>query len=872
VGAPVAAFVIGWMLVVIAPRTAGAALASGVTRADLAVASVAPADDGFVVTVPENQQGADLDDDGDQVDAVVEVVQPGAPPLNTHRAASSWVVPLHGGAVAIARSEAGEQADLTGDGDQADVAFEVWDPIAGVTLVPYSVLTQPTALTGGGVAFWVSESGAGQDLNGDGDTGDSVLHTWSAAAGVVDFAYAAGYFAMAKAMPGNGVWFTVGESAQGDGPLNGDGDVGDDVGFVALDPSVATAANTGLAWSFGPSGEAVGAVLVSVRESLQGADLNGDGDQLDVVPVGWAGGSTLSLGVAVSNAASIAADGTVIFGVIESAQGNQDRNGDGDTTDMVVATWNRSHPTVVVNTGVAATHWIALRNGTVGMLVSWPPRPAVWDPATGSVQTLPLVSQFFQPSAFGDSGIAVRVSESSNSTDYNGDGDLLDQADVAWDPVGGTTASTGAAGSGPMPMALSDGELVVSVSESSDGRDHNGDGDQSDTTAAVWALGEPARDLGLALSVGPNEFTSGDWAAFIVSEAAQSGDMNGDGDESDNALVLYTPTEEPPPPADATPPVVSSVVLHPQYVHRWQAFTVTATVDDATTGDSLITGATIVYGVSRVAMTAVDGAFDEATEDVTGSLDASGFVGTFSVCVTGRDAGGNDATSGCATQTVAEAPVISGVSISPPVVFAGEVMTVTATATDFPDGPAIGLAYVLIDGNTQMMVAVDGALDERTEDLTASFAAPGSPGSYRMCVSAHDVGLYVGTACSSVTVYERPSSVAAAGSLAGVEGRLTFAVSAKYDKAGTPAGSAWFQVGGHTYRVEPLDVLARSGATAWLAGAATLDGATGFRADIRAIDEKGADAIAVTVTDVTGDPVLTVPSTVLKSGSVAVKP
>lgn len=877
VGAIVAPLVLGWMLTVISPP-AGATLAAGVVATDLAVTSVAPIAGGFVVGVPETEQGADLNDDGDRADVVVAVVHPGAPLVNTYRAATSWIVPMQGGAVAIARSETAENGDLTGDGDQADLVFEVWDPDAGVTLVPYSLVGQPIALSGDGVAFWVSESGAGHDLNHDGDTNDAVLHTWSLAAGVVDLAYAAGYFPSATAMPGNGLWFTVGEAAQGAGSLNGDGDVSDDVVFVSLDPSAAAAANTGLARTFGPSAQAAGAILVAVSEASQSADLNGDGDQLDLVPVAWAGGATLSLGVAVSNSASIAQDGTIIFGVPESAQGGLDRNGDGDTTDTVVATWNRSHPTVVVNTGVAATHWIALRNGTIGMLVPpWPPRPAVWDPATGSVQTLALVTQFFQPTAFGAGGMALRVAEGPNGTDYNGDGDLLDSVDVGWDPATGTTTSAGEGNGGlggPMPMALSDGELLLIVSESSDLRDHNGDGDQTDTTASVWALGGSARDLGLALRVfGPNAFVSGDWIALIVAEPAQGRDMNGDGDVSDNALVLYSPTAEPPPPADTTPPTVSSVVLHPPSVHPWQAFTVTATVDDSTSGGSVVTGATMRYGVTEVAMTAADGAFDETVEEVTGSLDhATSFLGTFPVCVTGRDAGGNDATPVCAIQTVADAPVISGVTVTPAVVFAGESMTVTATAADFPDGPTIGLGYVLIDGRTELMAATDGALDEQTEDLTATFTAPASTGTYRMCVSAHDTALYVGTACTWLTVYERASLVVAAGSAALTEGRLTFAVSARSAGATATSGSAWFRIGGHAYRVEAFDLLARSGPTAWLTGDATVDGVAGYRAEIRASDDDGIDALELTMFDAAGQPILTISSIVLESGSVVIRP
>jgi len=134
---------------------------------------------------------------------------------------------------------------------------------------------------------------------------------------------------------GNLVTFVVREFVQGNADLNGDGDSIDGVGHI-FDASTGTTTNLGLASSI-PDNDG-NLVTFDVRESAQGnADLNGDGDSNDrVVHVfDAATGITTNLGLASFFNPSI--DGNLVMFVVgESAQGNTDLNGDDDSIDPVV--------------------------------------------------------------------------------------------------------------------------------------------------------------------------------------------------------------------------------------------------------------------------------------------------------------------------------------------------------------------------------------------------------------------------------------------------------------------------------------------------------------------------------------------------------
>ena len=104
--------------------------------------------------------------------------------------------------------------------------------------------------------------------------------------------------------------------------------------------------------------------------------------------------------------------------------------------------------------------------------------------------------------------------------------------------------------------------------------------------------------------------------------------------------------------AETQPPTVSAVSASPNPAVAGETVTVTATVDDSTTGGLNIQSAEYnVDSGSFSAMTASDGTFDSPTENVTATFAAPG-VGDHQICVHGTDTDGNVSTDVCATLTV----------------------------------------------------------------------------------------------------------------------------------------------------------------------------------------------------------------------------
>lgn len=112
-------------------------------------------------------------------------------------------------------------------------------------------------------------------------------------------------------------------------------------------------------------------------------------------------------------------------------------------------------------------------------------------------------------------------------------------------------------------------------------------------------------------------------------------------------------------------PIIANVVVSPNPAVLNMVITVTATVDDSTTGNTVIQSADFnVNGGPWTAMTASDGVFDTATEIVTGSFPAIS-IGTYKVCVRGMDLEGKTGKHACTMLTVQSVYTFKG--FKPPV-------------------------------------------------------------------------------------------------------------------------------------------------------------------------------------------------------------
>jgi Tol biopolymer transport system component len=266
-----------------------------------AAVTVAPADAVAVAAgnaaflLPEAAAGVDLNGDGDADDAVVHLYRDrqAGPPQNLGLAATA--VALSDVRLAALVSEQAQGGlDRNGDGDATDDVVAVRDLTPGGTWTNVGQAADVVAVSGSMVAFLTPEAAQGVDLNGDGDTADRVLQLYDAAtATLIPVGQAAEDFVLTATL----VAFRTREASQGNHDLNGDGDTADDVLQVYDIP----------ARRLVPTGQAVTPCRLRACDPRLPYRVLSD---------------------------------TVKFLTLETDQGNEDLNGDGDAEDLVLQTFN----------------------------------------------------------------------------------------------------------------------------------------------------------------------------------------------------------------------------------------------------------------------------------------------------------------------------------------------------------------------------------------------------------------------------------------------------------------------------------------------------------------------------------------------------
>ncbi|MHC4448868.1 MAG: hypothetical protein ACYS0E_01835 [Planctomycetota bacterium] len=507
----------------------------------------------FVFLSREDDQGQDLNADGDSGDAVWHVYDPQRAvsannPFNTQLATPPPGRPCIGvtGGFVLVASESAQGASFNADGDLLDdVAFS----LSGETFIPTPLSGPPhakgTELVGrdNRVLICGSEADDQVDFNGDGDMLDTVL-------GAVEFDAAGdglyrpvgslnprAVLRNSYALAGSKAIYLIDEAAAGATDLNRDGDATD--GIIAIFdfdnalgeilPNDASLGPFPLAGSFTYGFAASDhRVIVGIDEAAQGRDFNIDQDQADVI-LAWidlenAPGRLNNLGLTLGTAKPAANGELGLVTVSEAASAlvvGVDYNQDGDTGDEGAFVLRMtSPPGAVINLGLAA----------------------------GSL------------SLHGTDAIIGVIEAAQFGTDFNGDTDTEDLvpfvADLALPapPVRSLGIAAHAHVLGRTPTELRVG-LLIPEQPLTARADVNADGDSTDN-AVFWidldAQGRirlPTPHLaGIAgFITSPPVLLDPDNLLFATSERMAGEDLNGDGDEEDTVLRI---SFRPSPPTE----------------------------------------------------------------------------------------------------------------------------------------------------------------------------------------------------------------------------------------------------------------------------------------------------------------------------------
>ena len=548
-----------WVLLVVAddgsndPVAAGGPATTGVVVYPALAGMLPPrrnvygvTDHHVVFAVGEAEQGnQDLNGDGDAGDGVVSQIDAlsgmeiatGMTTDIRSIGLTSWARVLGNGTGGIAweRREVDEGRSLNSDGDLLDTMVSFTAPALGVS--PVDNRTGGASLTELGTAgqrvATYREIDAAMDLNGDGDTVDTVLAVLDYTTNQLVQVYGPTPRLTAPIVgQGINIAWAVDEASQGLGnrgmDLNGDGDMVDtllhrtdlptnsmQVFLVNVDPTAGYSVSESQTTAHYYASEATAGL----------GSLNGDPDATDFVPTTSLGPlQTFPQAVTPPSPlnAGAGAPTSFVYGATclytASEEGLGDRNGDGDTLDTQVLLWT-SLPDAAAN---------------------------AQDQGLGLGSLTSLVLDGGSAAQVAPGWISLALSEAANGADLNGDGDVQDVTlllvDISagvpmvhktgLDPLGAGGVLPVGATTIPQTGVGGDTGVCIQVAETANG-DLNDDGDLSDTLLYYIPFADPGNPVQLANTGGLHVAVAGGCIGITAHEALTNQDFNGDGDRLD---------------------------------------------------------------------------------------------------------------------------------------------------------------------------------------------------------------------------------------------------------------------------------------------------------------------------------------------------
>jgi hypothetical protein len=279
--------------------------------------------------------------------------------------------------------------------------------------------------------------------------------------------------------------------------------------------------------------------------------------------------------------------------------------------------------------------------------------------------------------------------------------------------------------------------------------------------ALPWR-GQPATVFSITISTDVPASVAGDYHLDAGSPAENSGaasksatnapDHDIDhGNRPSNVGFEIGADEYPGPFVDAVGPQIDQALVGPNPTNNSGTVTLRVAANDSATGGSTLAAAEWFVGTDPGAgagqpMTATDGAFDEADEDVAATSGLNTLPqGDNVIRVRVKDAAGNWGAASAVTLRVdTTAPSAGSAAMSPRSVPQRNLSTLTASGTDSGAGNTLAGAewFEGTDpgiGHGHAMTAVDGAFDEAAESFRATIGTSSmSAGAHTLLVRSRD--------------------------------------------------------------------------------------------------------------------------------------